>query len=132
MLGGVFASLGMKIASGLAVGAFLALGVQTWRLSSAHAEIEAQRNLVAAERANHAVTRGSVDRLEGVVATLMETARQRQEQYLAAKAAAAKADKRLNELARTSDARIARLNELARQGGSCPASPELLRELEGL
>lgn len=47
MIGKLFAPLGMKIASGLALGAFLALGVVMWRADAISAQRDALRTELA-------------------------------------------------------------------------------------
>lgn len=130
MIGGVFASLGMKIASGLALGAFLALGVVMWRANAISAQRDALRTELASEQARHAVTRQSVGFLTTQIDKIMADAKAREAEFNAAKTAAQREHDRLAAKAKTSDARIARL--LAIQPGTCPAPADLLRELEGL
>jgi hypothetical protein len=63
-----------KIASAIGIKGFviigmaLTLGVVMWRADAISADREEQRNLLAAERANHAVTRASVDTLTASLA----------------------------------------------------------------
>lgn len=64
--------LTMKIAGGLLLLALVFGGVQTWRLSSAKAELEDKRNELATERARHAVTRASLDSLMDRMEALVE------------------------------------------------------------
>lgn len=71
MLSNLFAPLGMKIAAGLAALLLVLLGVQTWRLSSAQADLETKRNQFAASEAQHAVTRASLAALESELAKMV-------------------------------------------------------------
>lgn len=130
MLGDVFASLGMKIASGLAVGAFLALGVVMWRADAISGQRDALRAELAHEEARHAVTRQSVGMLTLEIDRIMAAAKAREAEFNANKAQAERDKARLAAKAKASDARIARL--LAIPVGSCPAPADLLEELEGL
>lgn len=71
MLGNLFAPLAMKVAGGLLALALVFAGIQTWRLSGAKADLEDKRNELATERAQHAVTRQSVDTLSNEMKRLV-------------------------------------------------------------
>lgn len=79
-----------KIASAIgwrgfvAIGLVVALGVQTWRLSSAHSEIEDQRNALATEVAQHAVTRSSLAALESELGKMVRDGELRAERLVEA------------------------------------------------
>jgi hypothetical protein len=66
-IAGIFGSLGMKIAGGIAVAAVLLLGVQTARLSSAHASLERKTEQLGAEKLKLAVSNSSIALLEAAV-----------------------------------------------------------------
>lgn len=132
MIGNIFAPLPMKIATAIAVALALFAGGQTWRLSSAQSALEDKRNELATCEAQHAVTRGSVGRLQAIIADLNEQAEQRAEAFAEAQELARKRDAELDRLSQSSGATIARLRELANRPGRC-AVPSELRELaEGL
>lgn len=136
----LWAAAGLFIAAGL----LLLLLVQTVRLEGFNMwPIKTEGWIAKAERfeaeaksceARHAVTRASVDRLEAEMASLMEAAREREAAFTKAKEQAEADRQRLEREKRTSDARIARLRELAARpsDGRCEVDGELLRELEGL
>lgn len=132
MIANLFAPLGMKIATGAALGAFLALGVVMWRADAISAQRDALRTQLAQEQATHAVTRLSVGRLEAEIARIMADAKAREAEFNANKAQAERDKARLAGLAKASDARIARLLAMANEPGTCPVDPALLAELEGL
>ena len=127
-----FSALTSKIFGGLALMLALALGVQTWRLSAAQEALEHKRTELATCEARHAVTRGSVARLEAIVVDLNEQAEKRAKAFAEAQELARERDAAMDRLARTSSATIDKLNELAKRPGQCP-TPDDLRELaEGL
>ena len=71
MFGNLFSSLAMKISGGAILALAVALAVTMWRADSISKDRDNLRDLVATERANHAVTRASLDtlanELEGMV-----------------------------------------------------------------
>ena len=71
MFGQFFAPLWVKIAAAVFGLLLIVVGVQSWRLGNAQDEIEDQRNELATERAQHAVTRASVDELSFEMARLV-------------------------------------------------------------
>lgn len=72
MIRSLFAPLAMKIAGGLALTLAVMLGVQSWRLSSAHNENEALRASYAMSEAQHSITRQSLGELEARLADMIE------------------------------------------------------------
>lgn len=127
-----FSALTSKIFGGLALLLLIAVGVQTWRLSSAQSALEDKRNELATCEARHAVTRGSVARLEAIIADLNEQAEQRAEAFAEAQELARKRDAELDRLAQSSGAMIERLRELAKRPGQCAVSDELRELADGL
>ena len=63
----LFAPLGMKIAGGIAAAAVLAFGVQTVRLSSAHASLESKTEQLGAEKLKLQVSNSSIAMLEAAL-----------------------------------------------------------------
>lgn len=63
MLTKLFAPLWAKIIAGVGLALIVAVGVQTWRLSASETRVERLRDEYAVERANHAVTRASLNTL---------------------------------------------------------------------
>lgn len=118
----------------IAIGLAIALGVVMWRADAISEDRERIRNALATEKANHAVTRQSVQTLADKIAELNREANARADAFEAAKRAAAAETERLRELAEGSDARIARLREMAERPATagCEAPADLLSELEGL
>lgn len=132
MMGNLFAPLGMKIAAGIIAALALFAGVQTWRLASAHSALDEKRNELATCEARHAVTRGSVARLEAIIADLNEQAEQRAEAFAEAQELARERDAAMDRLARASGATIAQLRELAKRPGQCATPADLRKLAEGL
>lgn len=132
MFKGVFASLGMKIATGVGLALAAALGVVMWRADVISGERDDLRDALAMEQAKHAVTRQSVATLEETIEDLNAQAEQRAQAYAEAQQLAQEREKELAAARRSSNAVIARLRELAKREGQC-AVPDDLRELaEGL
>lgn len=120
-----------KIASAIgwrgfvAIGLVLALGVQTWRLSSAQGDLEDKRNELATELAQHAVTRSSLATLESELGKMVRDGELRAE--------------RLEEAMEEQDERSAALREQADRiraqadaGGDPCATPDAVRNAGGL
>lgn len=84
MISNLFAPLAMKIAGGLALGAFVALGVVMWRADAISAQRDALQTKLAGEEARHAVTRQSVDVLETALARFVGDGKARRVSQLAA------------------------------------------------
>ena len=79
MLGNLFSSLGMKIATGAALALLVALGVVMWRADAISADREALRDKLALSEARHAVTRQSVETLAGEMKRLVAEGEVRKE-----------------------------------------------------
>lgn len=114
-------------------------GFKIWPLSIEGWKAKAHRFEAGAKscEVRHAATRQSVEDLSRQMAQLMLRAKVREAQYQQAKAQASTAEQRNTELAKASDARIARLRAMAAAkpdpaAAVCMASDELLNELEGL
>lgn len=84
MLGNIFAPLGMKIAGGIAAALAIALAVVMWRANAISNDREAIRNALATETARHAVTRQSVETLQGELAKLVREGDIRRERVVEA------------------------------------------------
>jgi len=63
MFGQFFAPVWVRIAAAVFGLLLVALAVQSWRLGAANERVEETRNALAAERAQHDVTRASLDEL---------------------------------------------------------------------
>lgn len=129
-----FSALTSKIFGAASLALLLALGFVMWRADTISGQRDDAIRDFLGEQTRHEITRQSVATLETALAELNRQALQRAEEYRLNRAAAARETARLQERARTTDAQIARLRALAGgpQDEPCAASPELLRELEGL
>lgn len=129
-----FSALTSKIFGGLSLALVAALAFVMWRADTISGQRDDAIRDFLGEQVRHEVTRQSVATLESTVAEMNRQAEKRAEEYRQNRAAAARETARLQERARTTDAQIARLRALANdpQDEPCAASPELLRELEGL
>lgn len=79
MFGQFFAPLRVRIAAAGFGLLLVALAVQSWRLGAANERVEEARNVLATERAQHAVTRQSVDALTLEMARLVQEGEARAE-----------------------------------------------------
>lgn len=79
MFGQFFAPLWVRIAAALFGLLLVALAVQSWRLGAANERVEEARNVIAAERAQHAVTRQSLETLTYEMARLVQEGEARSE-----------------------------------------------------
>lgn len=129
-----FSALTSKIFGATSLTLLLALGFVMWRADTISAQRDEAIRDFLGEQARHVLTRQSVATLEATIADLNRQAEVRAAEYRRVKADAEREAARLKERARSTDAKIARLQALADgpQDEPCAASPELLRELEGL
>lgn len=79
MFGQFFAPLWVRIAAALFGLLLVALAVQSWRLGHAKNEVQESRNVLAAERAQHTVTRQSLETLTYEMARLVQEGEARAE-----------------------------------------------------
>ena len=79
MFGQFFAPLWVKIGAGILAALAIALAVQSWRLGAANERVEKARNVLAAERAQHIVTRQSLETLTYEMARLVQEGEARAE-----------------------------------------------------
>ena len=63
----MFQSLAAKITAGIVCALAIALAFVIWRADGLSDSLEAKRNELASERAAHAITRGSVETLQGAL-----------------------------------------------------------------
>lgn len=71
MFGNLFAPLAMKVAGGIVGALLIVIGLMWWNTAAISADRERLRNVLAAEKANHAVTRNSVDTLKASLAKMI-------------------------------------------------------------
>jgi predicted negative regulator of RcsB-dependent stress response len=109
------------------IGLLIALGIVIWRADAISADREDQRNKLAAERAQHAVTRNSVDTLTASLAKFVGAGQASRIAQLAAIEAQAEDNARLQGQA---DAIRAEMASLA-PDGRC-ATPSSIINAEGL
>lgn len=79
MFGQFFAPLWVRIAAAVLGLLLVALAVQSWRLGAANERVEEARNTLATERAQHAVTRQSLETLTYEMARLVQEGEARAE-----------------------------------------------------
>lgn len=79
MFGQFFAPLWVRIAAAVFGLLLVALAVQSWRLGAANERAEEARNVLAAERAQHTVTRQSLETLTYEMARLVQEGEARAE-----------------------------------------------------
>ena len=129
-----FSALTSKIFGATSLVLLVALGVVMWRADTISGQRDDAISDFLREQTRHEITRQSVVTLETALRDLNRQAEARAQEYRRVQAEANRESARLRERARTTDAQIARLRALADDppAGSCAASPELLRELEGL
>ncbi|WP_305096495.1 hypothetical protein [Croceibacterium aestuarii] len=129
-----FSALTSKIFGAAAIALLIALGVVMWRADHISKQRdEYQRQAIETGLKLH-VSNQSIATLEKAVADLNEQAEQRAAAFAEAQELAKKRDAELAAQRKSSNAKIARLRALAEQAGdgTCEATPDLLRELEGL
>lgn len=79
MFGQFFAPLWVRIAAAVFGLLLVALAVQSWRLGAANERVEDARNVLATERAQHTVTRQSLETLTYEMARLVQEGEARAE-----------------------------------------------------
>ena len=79
MFGQFFAPLWVKITAAVFGLLLIVLAVQSWRLGAANERVEETRNVLAAERAQHSVTRQSLETLTYEMASLVQEGEARAE-----------------------------------------------------
>lgn len=128
----IWQTLGIRgaIAAALGIACLALLAIN----GSLRGKLEDSRNDLAAERAGHALTRGSVETLEGQIRFMMQRAREREADYNARQDLAADLGNQNERLARETDRTIRRLEQLAtgEGDGRCLVSTELQILAEGL
>ena len=110
------------------IGLIIALGIVMWRADSISADREDQRNKLAAERANHEVTRNSVNTLTASLAKFVGAGQAARIAQLASIEAQAEDNARLQSAA---DAIRAEMETLTDDDGRC-ITPGSIINAEGL
>ena len=127
-----------KLASAIGIRGFIAIGFAValalvmWRADVLSGKLDDARFEIATERANHAITRGSVALLEKTIADMNAEALARAEAFEDSRRLAADEAERLKRAARASQGQIDRLRALAAQEGSCAVPEGFAEMLEGL
>jgi len=125
MIGNLFSSLAMKVSGGIILALLIALGVVMWRADAISADREDLRNKLAAEHANHAVTRQSLAVLENELRQMVEDG-----QLRASRLAEAQREQRGRTQALRDQA--ARIRADVASGGDPCVTPDAVREARGL
>lgn len=129
-----FTGLTAKIFGGVAAVGLLAAGIQTWRLGNAQEARDEALLALGAEQSAHDVTRASVATLKDAIEGMNAEADKRAAEFAESKRQVEREAAQLRSRARSSDAQIARLREMANRPATqgCEAPADLLRELENL
>ena len=115
-------AIGIK--GGIIIALLIALGIVVWRADGLSEQREALRNTLATERAQHAVTRTSLDTLQRELERMVKDGELRAQRLSEAREAQAK---------RTADLReeAARIRAEGGDAGACE-TPDAVREARGL
>lgn len=109
----------------VAIGLAVALGIVMWRADAISGQREALRDTLAAERAQHAVTRSSLNTLQRELEKMVRDGELRASRLAEARQEQAERSEALREQA-------ARIRAEAGSGGDPCATPAAVREARGL